>query len=197
MLRRLYDWTLAKAAHRLAPNWLFWIAFIESSVFPIPPDVLLAPMCVARRARAFAFAAICTLGSVFGAVAGYAIGAFFFSLIGAPLVAFYGGEQAMTELRLLYAEQGAMIVAFAAFTPFPFKVVTIATGALAMDLGPFVIASLLARGGRFLLIAALIWRFGAPIQAWVEKRLGLVTFLVFLALLVFVVLAKGALSSGD
>jgi len=191
MLRKLYDWTLAKAAHRLAPYWLGFIAFIESSVFPIPPDVLLAPMCLARRDSAFGFAAIATIGSTLGALLGYALGALAFEAIGQPLVALYGGEAAMSELKLLYAEQGAMIVAFAAFTPFPFKVVTVASGALGLDLGSFVVACLLARGGRFLLVSAILWRWGAPMQAFVEKPLGLVTLIAFLAVVAFLVLAKG------
>ena len=120
-IRRLYDWSMAKAASPSAPWWLGIIAFIESSVFPIPPDALLLPMCLARRAKAFAYAGICTIGSVAGGLFGYALGALFFTAIGAPLIALYGGEVAMEELRLLYAEQGALIVAFAAFTPFPFQ----------------------------------------------------------------------------
>jgi len=190
MLRRLYDWTLALAASPAAPKWLFIIAFIESSVFPIPPDVLLLPMCLARRAKAFVYAAICTLGSTFGGLLGYAIGALAFATVGEPLIELYGGEAAMAELRLLYQEQGAMVVAFGAFTPFPFKVVTVASGALGMDLGSFVIACLLARGARFLIEASLIWRFGEPIRKFVEKRLGLVSFGVFLALIAFLLLVK-------
>ncbi len=191
MLRRLYDWTLARAASPKAPAWLFAIAFIESSVFPIPPDVLLLPMCLARRAKAFAYAAICTIGSVLGGLGGYAIGAFALQTVGQPLIEAYGGAGSLAELRLLYAEQGPMIVAFAAFTPFPFKVVTIASGALGMDLGAFVIASLLARGGRFLLEAGLLWRFGPPIRAFVEKRLGLVSLIAFVAVVAFLAIAKG------
>lgn len=193
MLRRLYDWTLAKAASRAAPYWLFVIAFVESAFFPIPPDALLLPMCFARRAKSFAFAAICTVGSTLGGVFGYAIGFFFFAAVGQPLIDLYGGAAAMDELRLLYQEQGVMVVAFGAFTPFPFKVVTVASGALAMDLGAFVIACLLARGGRFLIEAALIWRFGEPIREFVEKRLALVSFVAFVALAAFFVLVKGVL----
>lgn len=191
MLRKLYDWTLAKAASRQAPWWLFIISFVESSFFPIPPDALLLPMCLARRAKAFVYAGICTLGSVLGGILGYAIGALAFASVGQALIGLYGGEAAMAELRLLYAEQGALIVAFGAFTPFPFKVVTVASGALGLDLGAFIIASLLARGGRFLIEAGLIWRFGAPIQAFVEKRLGLVTLIAFVAVVAFLILVKG------
>jgi membrane protein YqaA with SNARE-associated domain len=191
MLRRLYDWTLAKAASKAAPVWLFIVAFVESSFFPIPPDALLLPMCFARRAKSFAFAAICTLGSTAGGVLGYVIGAFAFAAVGAPLIELYGGGAAVEELRLLYQEQGPMVVAFGAFTPFPFKVVTVASGAFGMNLGAFVIACLIARGARFMIEAALIWRFGEPIRAFVEKRLALASFLAFLALAAFVVLVKG------
>ena len=193
MLRKLYDLTLAKAASKAAPVWLFIIAFAESSFFPIPPDALLAPMCYARRAKAFAFAAICTIGSVLGGVAGYAIGALAFASVGQPVIEFYGGADAMAELRLLYQEQGPMVVAFGAFTPFPFKVVTVASGAMAMDLGAFVIACLIARGARFLIVAALIWRFGEPIRAFIEKRLALASFVAFVLLAAFFIVVKGLL----
>jgi membrane protein YqaA with SNARE-associated domain len=193
MLRRLYDWTLARAASPLAKYWLFAIAFMESSFFPIPPDVLLLPMCIARRAKAFSYAAICTIGSVMGGSLGYAIGIFAFAAVGEPLLQLYGGGATIEELRLMYAEQGPMIVAFGAFTPFPFKVVTVASGAMGMDFGAFIIACLLARGGRFLLEAALIWRFGAPIQAFVEKRLGWMTLAAFVVVAAFLVLVKGVL----
>jgi membrane protein YqaA with SNARE-associated domain len=181
---------MAKAASPQAPRWLGVIAFIESSIFPIPPDALLIPMCLARRAKAFFYAGVCTISSVAGGMLGYALGALFFSAIGAPIVALYGGDAAMAELRLLYAEQGALIVAFAAFTPFPFKVVTIASGALSMDIGVFLVASLLARGGRFMLVAALIWRFGAPIQAFIEKHMGWVTLAGFVVLAAFFIFVK-------
>jgi len=190
MLRRLYDWTLARAASPAAPKWLFVVAFIESSVFPIPPDVLLLPMCLARRAKAFFYAAVCTMGSALGGLLGYAIGALFFAAVGQPLVELYGGETAMSELRLLYQEQGPLVVAFGAFTPFPFKVVTIASGAFGMELGPFFIACLIARGARFLIEAGLLWRFGPPIRAFVEQRLAMVSFVAFLALAAFFVATR-------
>lgn len=194
MLKRLYIWTLERAGKPAAKTWLFIIAFIESSIFPIPPDVLLVPMCLARRAQSFAFAGICTVGSVLGGIAGYAIGALFFSTVGGALINLYGGQAAMADLRLLYAEQGFMIVAFAAFTPFPFKVVTIASGAMSMDFGSFVIASFLARGGRFILEASLLWRFGEPIRQFVEKRLTLVTLFAGALAILFIVVAKGILN---
>jgi len=194
MLGRLYDWTLKKAASPAAKIWLFIISFAESSIFPIPPDVLLVPMCLARRAQSFAFAGICTLGSVLGGVLGYAIGALFFATIGQAILGIYGGQAAMADLRLLYAEQGFMIVAFAAFTPFPFKVVTIASGAMSMDLGSFVIASFLARGGRFLIEAALLWRFGEQIRQFIEKRLTLVTLIIGIAAIIFILIGKGIIN---
>ncbi len=190
MLRRMYDWTLAKAASPQAPRWLFIIAFVESSFFPIPPDALLLPMCLARRAKAFAYAAICTMGSATGGLLGYAIGALAFAAVGQPLIELYGGAEAMERLRALYQEQGPMVVAFGAFTPFPFKVVTVASGAFGMNLGAFFIACLLARGGRFLIEAGLVWRFGPPIKAFVEKRLGLVALVGFVAVVAFLLLVK-------
>jgi membrane protein YqaA with SNARE-associated domain len=182
MIRPLYDWTMRLGASRHAVWALALVAFIESSVFPIPPDVLLIPMILAARARAWRLAAVCTIASVVGGFAGYAIGAGLFDTLGQPLVAFYGYEDAFARFTAQYNEWGAWIVAFFGVTPFPYKVITIASGVTHLDPVVFGIASLLSRALRFFLVAALLWKFGAPIRAFIEKRLGLVT-LVFFALL--------------
>ncbi len=183
MLRGLYDWTMRMAAHRRAMTALFAVSFVESSIFPIPPDIMVVPMVLAERAKAFRIALVCTLGSVLGAIAGYAIGAFLFEAVGRPLVEFYGYAEAFAEFTARYNEWGAWIVAGAALTPFPFKVITIASGATGLDLPVFVISSTLARGLRFYLEAALLWRFGPPIRGFIEGNLKLVT-IVFFCLLI-------------
>jgi membrane protein YqaA with SNARE-associated domain len=189
MIRRLYDWTMELAAHRNANAVLGFISFIESSVFPIPPDVLLIPMVLADRARAWRIALICTVASVLGALLGYAIGVFLFAEIGRPLLEFYGYDARFDEFRGLYNEWGSWVVFIAGLTPFPYKVITILSGVTRLDVAVFVIASVLARGGRFFIVAALLWRFGPPIRTFIERRLGIL-FTLFVVLLIgsFVVL---------
>jgi membrane protein YqaA with SNARE-associated domain len=183
MLRGLYDWALRLAAHRRAKAWLAALSFAESSFFPIPPDVMLVPMVLAERERAFRIAFICSAASVLGGLAGYAIGAGLFDAVGKPLLDFYGYSEQFQRFTAQYHEWGAWIVAFAALTPFPFKVITIASGVAGLDLMVFFVASLVARSLRFYVEAALLWKYGAPIRGFIEKHLGLLT-LVFFVLLV-------------
>ncbi len=171
MLRRLYDRTMALASHRRAMWALGAVAFAESSVFPVPPDVLLVPMVLAARERAFRFAAVCTAASVVGGLAGYGIGYFLFDAVGRPLLEFYGQEQAFGEFAERYNEWGAWIVAAAGLTPFPYKVITIASGATGLDLATFAVASALSRGLRFSAEAALLWYIGPPVRRFVENNL--------------------------
>ncbi len=182
MLRRLYDQTMALAAHRNAVWGLAGVAFVESSVFPIPPDVVLIPMVLAERLRAWGYAAIATAGSVLGGAAGYAIGYFLFELIGQPILAFYGYTAAFEDFAQRYNAWGAWIVLFAGITPFPYKVITIASGATHLNFLVFMLASVLARGIRFYLVAGLLFSFGPPIRDFIERRLGLVTFVFFVLL---------------
>ncbi len=183
MIRPLYDWTMRLGASRHAVWALAFVAFVESSIFPIPPDVLLIPMVLAARSRAWRLAAICTAASVVGGFAGYAIGASLFETLGRPLLAFYGYEDAFARFTERYNEWGAWIVAFFGVTPFPYKVITIASGVAHLDPVVFGIASVLSRGIRFFLVAALLWKFGAPIRAFIEKRLGLMTLIFFVLLI--------------
>jgi len=183
MLRRLYDWTLSLSARPGALWALAVISFIESSIFPIPPDVLIIPMVLAARQRAWVIAGVATLASVLGGFAGYAIGYFLFQEIGQPIIAFYGYEEQFLAFREKYNEWGFWIVAAAGFTPFPYKVITIASGAFGLDLLTFAIASVLSRGARFYLVAALLWRFGPPIKAFIERYLGLLTAIFFVLLI--------------
>lgn len=171
-MRALYDWTIEKARHPQAQWWLAFISFIESSVFPIPPDVMLLPMTLARREAAFRYAAICTLASVAGGLAGYGIGFALWESVGAPVIAFYGYEEAFARFQAGFIEYGGWLVFLFGLTFFPFKVITIASGVVAMDPWIFLLAAALSRAPRFFLEAALLWRFGAPIERFIEKRLG-------------------------
>jgi membrane protein YqaA with SNARE-associated domain len=183
MMRRLYDWMMRMAGHRKAPQALFWVAFIESSVFPIPPDVMLIPMILAQRAKAFLYATICLAGSVLGGVAGYAIGYYLFDLIGEPVLKVYGYGEKYQQTADLFNEWGPWILIAKGWTPFPYKVLTIAAGAFKMSIVPFILASIVARAMRFYLVAALLYWFGEPIRDFIEKRLSLVTT-AFVVLLV-------------
>ena len=190
MLRRIYDGTMALAGHRHALAMLGLIAFIEASIFPIPPDVLLIPMVLAARRRAWLIAAVCPAGSVLGGVAGYAIGAFLFESLGRPLFEFYGYMAAFNSFQAYYNEWGAWIVAGAGLTPFPYKVITIASGVTALDPVVFLVASALSRGLRFFLVAALLWYFGPAIRGFAERRLG------WLVAVFFVLLVGGFVAIG-
>jgi len=183
MLRRLYDKTLALAAHPHALGWLAAIAFIESSLFPVPPHFLLIPMVLAAPGRAWLIAGVCTAASVAGGFAGYAIGYFLFDLIGEPMLRLYGFEAEFARFKESYNEWGGWIVAFFGATPFPYKVITIASGVTSLNLMTFFIASLLSRGGIFFLMAALLKYFGPPMRQFIERRLGLLTVLLFALLI--------------
>lgn len=183
MLRRLYDWTLGLAAHRRATPALGFISFIESSVFPIPPDVMLIPMILADRQRAFRLALIATIFSVLGGFAGYAIGVFLYDQVAEPLIQLYGYGHAFADFSEGYTEHGGWAVFVFGVTPFPYKVITIASGVTRLDLLTFLIASLAARGLRFFIVATLLWYFGEPIRAFIEKYLGPL-FILFVVCLI-------------
>jgi membrane protein YqaA with SNARE-associated domain len=173
---------MSLAAHRHALLALAVVSFAESSVFPIPPDVLLIPMILAARERAWLIATVCTVASVVGGVAGYAIGALLFDTVGQPIVEFYGYLDRFHEFQARYEEWGAWIVAGAGFTPFPYKVITITSGVMNLDFGVFMVASALSRGARFFLLALLLWHFGPPIRSFIERYLPQLTILFFLLL---------------
>lgn len=178
-LRRLYDWTMAKAGDRRALPWLAGISFVESSFFPIPPDILLIPMVIANRSRAWIIAGVCTLASVAGGFLGYAIGYFLFDTVGQPLIEFYGKAAAFAEFRDAYAAYGAWIVFGFGLTFLPYKVVTIASGVAALDPIVFGLASLSSRGLRFFAEALLLYVAGPKMREFVEKRLELMTLIGF------------------
>jgi membrane protein YqaA with SNARE-associated domain len=174
MLRRLYDWVLELAAKPWAPKALAAVAFVESSIFPIPPDVMLLPMCLAKPARAFRFAGICTVGSVLGGLLGYAIGAFLYDTLGQFLIKLYGYGDKVEAFRAAYAEWGAWIILIKGATPIPYKVITIASGFAGYNLLWFTLLSIVTRGVRFYLVATLIYFWGEPAREFIERRLGLV-----------------------
>ncbi len=174
MLRRVYEWTLSLAASPFALWALAVISFVESSVFPIPPDVLLIPMVIARPSRAWVIAGVCTLASVAGGAFGYFIGWGLFEQVGRPVLQFYGKAARFEEFSATYNAWGAWAVLIAGVTPFPYKVITILSGATGLNFWVFMVASAIARGLRFFLIAALLWKFGAPVRDFIDRRLGLV-----------------------
>ena len=182
MLRSLYDWTMRLAAHRRATWAMAAVSFAESSFFPIPPDVMLIPMVLAERAKAWLIATVCTVSSVLGGAAGYAIGALLFTSVGQPLLEFYGYGDKFADFTGRYNEYGAWIVFIAGVTPFPYKVITIASGVASLDLTVFLLASVIARGLRFYVVCGLLYFFGPPIRAFIERRLGLM-FTLFVVLL--------------
>lgn len=179
MLRALYDWTLRLAGHRHATWALALVSFVESSFFPVPPDAVLLPMAVARRERAWWYATVCTAASVLGGAAGYAIGYFLWEAIGQAIVDFYGYAEKFEQFKGLYEAWGFWIVAGAGFTPFPYKVITIASGVAELSFTTFMIASVVSRGARFFLIAGLMWWFGPPIRAFIERNLAWLATLFF------------------
>ena len=183
MLRRLYDWTLSLAGRPYALPALAAISFAESSFFPMPPDLLLIPMVLAQRERAWLIAGVCTVASVLGGLVGYAIGAFLYDSVGQWVIGLYGLQSKADEFHAFFEHYGLWVILAKGLTPIPFKIVTITSGAMRFDLATFIVASAITRGARFFLVAALLKHFGAPIQAFIEKRLTLV-FLAFLALVI-------------
>ncbi len=190
LLRGLYDWTMANASGRHAWAALFAISFAESSFFPIAPDVMLMPMVLADRKRAFLLAAWCTLASVLGGMFGYAIGAILYDSLGVWLIRVYGYGQSMEAFRESYAQWGAWIILIKGLTPIPYKLVTIASGFAGYNFPLFVLLSVITRGARFTIVAGLIYWFGEPIRHFVEKRLELVMLAVLGTIIAGVLIAK-------
>lgn len=173
MLKRMYDWCIA-AAHKPYALWLMGaVSFAESSFFPIPPDIMLIPMSLARPQKAWLYALVCTITSVAGGVVGYAIGALLYDSVGHWLINLYGYGDKVEAFRASYAEYGAWIILLKGFTPIPYKLVTITSGFADYNLLLFVIFSIITRGGRFFVIAVLLNRYGPAIREAIEKRLGL------------------------
>ena len=184
LLRKLYDWTLEKSKDPKAPWFLAIISFSESSFFPIPPDIILIPMVVAKRAKAWFFAFICTISSVLGGVAGYLIGYFFYLTIGEFIIELYSYQSEYSDFQSKYeGEIWLWFVFFAGLTPFPFKIITIASGALKINMISFIAIALVSRGLRFYLVATLLKFFGNYIKEYIDKYFNLFTFVFFILLI--------------
>ncbi|MEZ5764456.1 MAG: YqaA family protein [Xanthobacteraceae bacterium] len=172
MLRRLYDWCIASADKPYAIWLLGIVSFAESSFFPVPPDVMLIPMSLARPQKAWFYALVCTITSVLGGVLGYAIGALLYDSIGGWIIQLYGYGEKVDQFRAAYAEYGAWIILLKGFTPIPYKLVTITSGFAAYSLPLFILFSVITRGARFYLLAFLLNRYGPSARAIIEERLG-------------------------
>ena len=183
MLHRLYAWTMRLADHPQALWALALVSFLESSVFPIPPDLLMIPMILARPSRAWLIATVALVASVLGGLLGYAIGALAFETIGQPILSAMGKADAMQAFNTRFNDFGFWAVLTAGVTPFPYKVITIMSGWTGMPLGVFIGTSIIARALRFFVVAALLKAFGAPVRVFIERRLGLV-FTLFVTLLI-------------
>jgi len=195
MLTFLYQWMLAKAAHRHADRWLAAISFMESSFFPIPPHPLLGLMCLARPEKALRYGVICTLASVLGGLLGYAIGYFLYESVGMAMLAALGLADKFPAAACYLREYGAEIILLKGATPIPFKLITITAGFIGLSIVTFLWASVLSRAFQFMLVGALFWKYGAAIKPWIERYLGWLTA-AFLVLVVGGFLAVGALGGG-
>lgn len=182
MLRRLYNWTISLAESPRAPYALGAVSFAESSFFPIPPDVMLLPMAMAKPQNAWRYALICTITSVLGGILGYAIGALLYDSLGQWLIRIYGLGDKLDGFRALYQQYGHWIILIKGFTPIPYKLVTIASGLAAYDFFWFVVLSIITRGARFFFLAGILNRYGAPLKAFIENNLGLVALVLVLAI---------------
>ena len=182
-LKRTYNWTLEKAQHKNAKWYLSLISFVESSFFPIPPDILLIPMALASKANALFYAFICTLFSVLGGILGYAIGYFFYYSIGIYIVDFYHLENSFNIFESYYKKFGILIVLGAGITPFPYKFITIASGVFGLNIFLFIIVSIIGRGLRFYLIAILLYFFGEKIKLIIDKYFNILTIVFFILLI--------------
>ena len=172
MFQRLYEWTLSLAARPAAPYALGAVSFAESSFFPVPPDVMLVPMALARPDRAWFYALVATLTSVAGGLFGYAIGALLYDSVGQWLFNLYGLNKGAEAFRAAYAEYGHWIILIKGLTPIPYKLVTITSGFAGYDLFWFTVLSLVTRGARFFMLAALLGRFGPSIKSVLDRHSG-------------------------
>ena len=182
LLGRLYSRVMAMSGHRHAMGVLAGVSLVESSVFPIPPDVMIIPMVLSKPRRAFWIATVCTIASVVGGLLGYLIGYGLWQALGEPLMAMYGYDEKFAQFAENYNRWGAWIVFTAGITPFPYKVITIASGLAHLDLTIFIFASVLSRGLRFFVIAGLLYWFGDPIRIYIERNLGKLAILFVISL---------------
>lgn len=182
-LKKLYDRCMTWIAGPYGGWALFVIAFIESSFFPLPPDVFLIAMCIAAPTRAFRYAAICAVGSVLGGAFGYGLGLWFMDSLGQQIISWYGLQDKYLTVQELYRNYDAWAVGAAGFTPLPYKLFTITAGAFKLNFPTFILVSLLSRSARFFLVAAFIWKFGEPVQRYIDKYFNILS-VVFMVLLI-------------
>ncbi len=201
MLRRLYDWMMDKAAHRHATRWLFLFAFAEASFFPIPPHPLLGLMCLARPEKALRYGIITTFASVLGGLFGYSLGYFAYDAIGEPLLRALGLWDSFPAAACYLREYGAEIILIKGATPIPFKLLTLTAGFIHMNLATFILASIASRAFQFMLVGFLFWKFGAPIKAFIEKYLAILSAAFAVAVvggfIAFAYFSGGAASASD
>ena len=190
LFRNLYNWTLDQSSKKQATWFLSIISFAESSFFPIPPDIILIPMVLVKRTKAFFYALICTLSSVIGGIAGYVIGYILFNSIGILLVNFYHLSDEVSDFKNYYNIYGAWIVIIAGFTPFPFKVITIASGLFQLNIIIFIVCSILSRGARFYIVAGLLYLYGDKIKKFIDKYFNSLTILFFVILIGSILIIK-------
>ena len=190
ILRSLYKWTLEKAEHKYSAWILALVSFAESSFFPIPPDILLIPMVIAKRVMAWTYAFICTFSSVLGGMVGYGIGYFFYNSVGIIIIDAYHLSNSFNAFESYYNQYGILIVLGAGFTPFPFKFITIASGVFNLNILLFIITAVVARGLRFYLIAGLLFVFGEKIKVLIDKYFNILAILFFILLIGSVLLIK-------
>ena len=189
-MRKLYKNLLSAAKHRHANKYLAVVAFSESSFFPIPPDVMLIPMVLAKPNDWWRIALTCTLFSVIGGIVAYFVGFFLFQLVALPLLEFYNYQDKILEFNEMYHNWGGWVVFLAGLTPFPYKIITIASGMTQLNLALFIALSVLSRGLRFFAVSVLLYHFGDRIRALLEKYFGLITLLAGSGILLIYVWLK-------
>jgi len=188
-IKKLYDWVLHWATTPYAVPALITLSFVESSIFPIPPDVLLITMSLSIPRKAFKYAFICTVASVIGGLAGYFIGYYLMDMAGIPILKLYGVMDKYEYIQSLYMKYDAWAVGIAGFTPIPYKIFTIAAGAFKINLPVFILASIAGRAGRFFMVAAFIYFYGPRIKDFIEKYFNILSFVFFgLLILGFIVI---------
>lgn len=189
-IKKIYDWVISLADKKNSSFYLFIISFIESSFFPVPPDVLLIPLCIGKPKKALRFALICTVGSVLGGVLGYYIGMFFMEGLGYKIIDFYNIGEEFIKVKSLFHEHGALAIGIAGFTPIPYKVFTIASGVMNFSILSLVLTSFVARGLRFFIVSILLYKYGDKVREFIEKYFNILSILFMLLLILGYVFIK-------
>ena len=190
ILRKIYNWTIEKSKHPKAVWFLSLVSFSESSFFPIPPDIILIPMIIAKRTRAWFYAFVCTMSSVLGGLFGYCIGYFFYNSIGKIILEYYGLTNQFIIFEEYYLKYGILIVIGAGITPFPYKFITIASGVFGLNVFLFTVVSFFSRGLRFYLLSFLLKFFGEKIEKLIDKYFNILAILFFVLLVAGIVVVK-------